>query len=540
MVEALHHAGLSVEELGCINAHGTGTDVNDRTESKAVARLVGERPVPVYSFKSQVGHCLGAAGILEASAGLLAMRSGIVPATINFSEPRPGCSLDYVPNVPRKVKYKSFVSCNYAFGGNNAGAVIGLYEPGRSSKSRLCEKPRTVITGCGAVSSLGLGIAAHLEALISGKRGLRSIGERVGEETKAKLAGCVPPYSNRDVDRRLDFRSMKPISRFATAAARFALEAGGIRLGPREGKQTGIINGVYVGPSEESHLLHSIPSRGARADISSFTQVVANATAGWVSNALMLKGYTTTISQGADAGLFALLIAHYAVSHGSTPRLLAGAADELYTQYFKNYDSLDLLHTGEHEQNYKIALELDDRRVLGEGAAFVLAEEREHALKRKAKILAELVGYASTTSVESFKDNNHNSTMLSKTVGQALQMAGWQPGDVGLVLWTPKGNSADMGTLEGLRLALGPAADRVPLVTSVFHTGLCEATSGTITLAAVLAAWSEGTPLWKQITGVREIDERRLPAMPVRTLTVTASDLGFNLVLAHEPGERLG
>ena len=65
-------------------------------ETKAIAKLAGERSIPVYSFKSQVGHCLGAAGILEATAGLVAMQKGVIPATINFSEPRPGCTLDYV------------------------------------------------------------------------------------------------------------------------------------------------------------------------------------------------------------------------------------------------------------------------------------------------------------------------------------------------------------------------------------------------------------------------------------------------------------
>jgi hypothetical protein len=114
-------------------------------------------------------------------------------------------------------------------------------------------------------------------------------------------------------------------------------------------------------------------------------------------------------------------------------------------------------------------------------------------------------------------------------------MAGWQPRQVGLVVWSPQGNAGDRKTLDGLAGALGEWAEEVPLITSVFNTGLCEATSGTITLAAVLGSWARGKPLWPQITGVESIDGRELPRGPVSTLAIATSTLGFNLVLALSP-----
>ncbi|MDD5309508.1 MAG: beta-ketoacyl-[acyl-carrier-protein] synthase family protein [Deltaproteobacteria bacterium] len=537
MTQAIARAGLSAAELGCINAHGTGTEVNDRIESKAIARLVGDSPVPVHSFKSAVGHCLGAAGIIEATAGLVAMNDGLVPATINFGEPRPGCTLDYVPGAPRPAAYDRFLSCNYAFGGNNAGVVVGRCDPSRPPAAGPDPTARTVLTGGGAVTSLGLGSAALLEALREGRRGLVPVGRIATRPTRSKLAGLVPEFDGRDVDRRLDLKSMNPISRYAAAAARLAMADADLRVGPKDGLDVGVVTGVYVGPCEEGHMHAITRSRGAQADISGFSVIVANATSGWVSNALLLKGYACTVSQGADAGLFALLLAHLAVTSREAPCVLAGASDELYSRYFRNCDELDLLHTGDDEVAYGLRLDIPDRRVVGEGAAYVVAEDAARAKSRGARILATIAGYGMTTDTDAFYEPCARPEGLARAIRDALAMAGWSPGDVGLVLWSPEGNSGDRKTLAALEIALGASASRVPLVTSVFHTGLAEAASGTATLAAVLRAWSDGGGLWPQLTGVSGIDGRELPAGPVPTLAIATSELGFNLALALAPGE---
>jgi len=534
MTTALERAGVSLDELGCFNLHGTGTEANDRTESRAVARVQGgDRSIPVYSFKSQVGHCMGAAGILEASAGLLAMRRGVIPATVNFSEPRPGCALDYVPNEPRAATYSRFVSCNYAFGGHNAGVVVGAVDPDRPPVARPDSSVRTVLTGGGSVNGLGLGVPVLLEGLRQGRRGIVPADDRVRGSTVSRRAGYVPEFSDREVDRRLDTRNMNSISRYATVAARLALADAGIRVGPRDGLLTGLVNGVYVGPSEEEHMTAVTASGGAGADIAGFSSIVANATAGWVSNALVLKGYSCTVSQGADAGLFALLFAHLALRSGFGPRLLAGAADELYSRYFINCDELDLLHAGPDEELYRIVDDADDRRVLGEGAAYVVLEELEQARDRGARLLGEVVGFGQTTDFEEFYAPNTDPDGLARAIREALADAGWSAEDVGLAVWSPQGNRGDTKTLDALRAAL-PGRD-VPLITSVFHTGLSEATSGVATLAAMLAAWGDGGGLWPQVTGVDALDSMELPDRPVPTLAIATSELGFNLALAIAP-----
>ncbi|WP_298704197.1 beta-ketoacyl-ACP synthase II [uncultured Campylobacter sp.] len=112
-------------KIDYINAHGTSTAINDKNETAALKELFGEGKVPaVSSTKGQLGHCLGAAGAVEAAISLLAMQNGIIPPTINQISKDPDCDLDYVPNVARKAKLDCVMSNNFGFGGTNASLIF--------------------------------------------------------------------------------------------------------------------------------------------------------------------------------------------------------------------------------------------------------------------------------------------------------------------------------------------------------------------------------------------------------------------------------
>jgi len=121
MAAALADGGLEPEQIGYINAHGTGTLANDSTEASAIRRLFGAHAgrLAVSSTKSMHGHALGAAGALEAIATVLALQHGLLPPTANFTEPDPQCDLDVVPNAARRAEVEYALSNSFAFGGLN-------------------------------------------------------------------------------------------------------------------------------------------------------------------------------------------------------------------------------------------------------------------------------------------------------------------------------------------------------------------------------------------------------------------------------------
>jgi len=125
MKQALAQAGLEPSAIGYINAHGTSTEVGDLAETNAIKAVFGDRTPLVSSTKSMMGHMLGGAGAAEAAVCVLAMENGLVPPTINLTDPDPACDLDYVPNVARKVDLKVAMSNSFGFGGHNATLILG-------------------------------------------------------------------------------------------------------------------------------------------------------------------------------------------------------------------------------------------------------------------------------------------------------------------------------------------------------------------------------------------------------------------------------
>lgn len=120
--QALADGQVSADEIGYINAHGTATALNDRTEAAAIRKVLGPQAekVMVSSTKSMHGHCIGAAGALEAVATVMALREGVIPPTINHAEDDPEIGLDVVPNVAREARVEAALSNAFAFGGLNA------------------------------------------------------------------------------------------------------------------------------------------------------------------------------------------------------------------------------------------------------------------------------------------------------------------------------------------------------------------------------------------------------------------------------------
>jgi 3-oxoacyl-[acyl-carrier-protein] synthase II len=127
---ALASAGATVDDLGYINAHGTGTPLNDQSETRAIKNAFGEKAyeIPISSTKSMTGHMMGATGALEAIFCVRAVREGVLPPTIHYETPDPECDLDYIPNEAREKKINLAISNAFGFGGHNAVLAIRKYD----------------------------------------------------------------------------------------------------------------------------------------------------------------------------------------------------------------------------------------------------------------------------------------------------------------------------------------------------------------------------------------------------------------------------
>lgn len=127
--KALKHAGITIDEVDYINAHGTSTTLNDLYETAAIKRVFGDKAfsVPVSSSKSMIGHTVGAAGVIEGIITVKSIESGMITPTINYDVPDPDLDLDFVPNISRKKEIKYALSNSFAFGGHNAVLVFKKY-----------------------------------------------------------------------------------------------------------------------------------------------------------------------------------------------------------------------------------------------------------------------------------------------------------------------------------------------------------------------------------------------------------------------------
>jgi 3-oxoacyl-[acyl-carrier-protein] synthase II len=129
MRRALEDARVAPGDIQYVNAHGTGTRMNDKTETAALKQVFGAhaRSLAVSSTKSQIGHLVAAAGAVEFGACVLALSNQVMPPTINYETPDPDCDLDYVPNTPREARLDVVLSNSFGFGGQNACLALARW-----------------------------------------------------------------------------------------------------------------------------------------------------------------------------------------------------------------------------------------------------------------------------------------------------------------------------------------------------------------------------------------------------------------------------
>ena len=304
---ALADAQLGPADVTYVSAHATGTESNDRTEWQAICETLGER-VTVSANKSQLGHAQGAAGILELIVCVLAMRRGVVPPTLHFRGPRPGCPEDPVAgDRPRPRRVEVALNLSAAFGGANAVVAVG---PARPPAAAHRGRRPVVVAGMGLLGPTGAGLPALRDRPAQGE---------------------VPAFDLREMVPTADPRRLDPSGRLLTAAAGLALREAEIELRGKQRERAGIFLGATRMPAESANrCATSIDQHGVgAASATAFSRMSVNAPAGACAKLLGLLGPSTTLSTGAGSGLLAIALAAEWLSHRlDADCLIAGGVDE--------------------------------------------------------------------------------------------------------------------------------------------------------------------------------------------------------------------
>ena len=307
---SLDDAGVPADDVGYVNAHGTGTAANDPAEWTAISSVLGARAaqVPVSSTKSYLAHAQGAAGVLELIATLLAMQQGRVLPTLHLTKPRRRSPIDPVAEAtPRPHAWEHALSNNSAFGGANATVAVS-----RSARVRRPVERRPVyLSGVGVVGPFG----TSLDAL----RGWQGGSPRLA------------PFSLEALAPNADTRGMDQSALSLTAAVALALKDAKLNVSGAARERTGLFVGTTnASPSAWDEFRKSIKERGlVKVSAPAFTRLVLNAASGTVTRVFSLRGPTTTLTTGRGSGLVAAaLAAEYLQTRTDVDRLVVAAVDE--------------------------------------------------------------------------------------------------------------------------------------------------------------------------------------------------------------------
>ena len=327
---ALGDAGLAPEQVGYVNAHGTGTGANDAAEWRGLQGALGARAeqIPVSSTKGHLGHAQGAAGILELIATLMGRREGKVPPTLHFTRPRRGAPADPVgESLPRACAWEAAVCTNSAMAGSNAAVVVSRSAPARAVRTPLL----VTVAGMGVVVGAR---AADTRATDTRATDMRAVDSRAAATRDGRASATDPDALSTLLAKAAptaDPRGMDPSAQLLTAAAALALRDGALKITTDRRDRAGLLLGNgHLSPATVRAFRASIAERGLwRLATSSFARRMPSAPAGACAAALDLRGPGTTIATGEGESLCAVAFAAQLLSSRATgDLLLAGGVRE--------------------------------------------------------------------------------------------------------------------------------------------------------------------------------------------------------------------
>ncbi len=476
---AMATSGLKESDIDYINAHGTGTAKNDEAEFLSLHTIFDGKNdhLSVSSTKALTGHCLGAAGAMEAVFAIKALTTGMVPPTVGYGKEdikalaEKAGDIDFCPNVPKQKKIDYVMNNSFAFGGNNASIVFG--KRGDGVKAEYKNKD-IFVTGIGAVTPLGNGVDRYVEAVKTGEKITGAAASTVGL-TDYDALGLKMAF----------YRKLDRFSQLQAVSGMQALVDGKYEVTDDNSADIGIIVGSCEGALGMScDFETTIAVKGnAAGSAFKFPNTVYNAAGGYLSICSGIKGYNVTATNGVQSGLFGVAYALNIIRSGEEQAALACGTDENNDIITELYSGLDYI-TAEKNSPYNFE---SDKFTLSDGSISLLVESGESADKRGAKKYCRVAGYGAAHAKTDVRSINNAGKALELAIKDAAADAGMSVSDIDAVIGFGNGNkNIDGVELDAYKNVFGAKLGSLPVITVKERMG--EGRAATASLSAAHAA----------------------------------------------------
>ena len=477
---AIRNSGIKKSDIGYVNGHGTGTAKNDNAEFLSLHTVFDEENpnLSASSTKVMTGHCLGAAGAIEAVFSIKALTTNTVLPTLNYSEEdsqllkEKAKNLDFVQNKPRSKELNSVMSNNFAFGGTNA-SIIFSKQPGNVTSQSARDK-KIAVTGLGIVSPLGNSKESYLSSIKGGfKPESASIHSTISEVDYNELGVKMAFY-----------RKLDNLSQLQTVSGMRALKDAAFVVTEENAKDIGIIVGTSEGALGSTYDFEEIIAANGNSKGSAFKfpHTVYNAAGGYLSICSGIKGYGVTVTTGPLSGLDSIGYSMNVIRDGQECAMMATGTDEnlpIITEFFQK------LHFA--SDSVVAPYSASNGFVVGDGSTSIILETEEYAKKRGAKVYAYMLGYGTGRKNVKFGKLSGSGEALDIAIKDALKDAGLSIGDIDAIFGFANGfDVVDSIEKNAYIRVFGDKIPSIPLIQVKERTG--EGRAGSATLAAAHAA----------------------------------------------------
>ncbi len=449
---AIKTSGVNKNEIGYINAHGTGTAKNDNAEFLSLHTIFdGENDdLSVSSTKAMVGHCLGAAGAIEAVFSIKCLTENVILPTLRYSDEdlenlkEKAGKIDFIPNKARDKKLDTVMSNSFAFGGNNASIIFSKNEGNVNVKT---ENKEIAITGLGLVTPLGNGIDNYVSKINDFKPESTSIASHVerADYDEFKLG--------------MTFRKHDNLSKLQVVSGMNALKDANFEINDKTATDIGIVVGTSEGALGTClNFQDNITQKGnCNGSAFNFPNTVYNAAGGYLSICSGIKGYNVTITNGAQSGLASIAYATDILRKSTEKAILATGTDE-------NIEIINKIYTQENRIAAKVNAPYanDNGFTLSDGSVSILLEDMAAAKERGAKVYAKVSGYGMAHKSVDFNTIEGSSSALVKAINDALADANINASDLSAVVGFANGDK--LIDAEECKALIEAKLDKLPII----------------------------------------------------------------------------